>query len=383
MRIVLGLAFVAACSLGGSRPGEGPTGDDTPNTPGDDRPGTPGDDGGTTTTQGITCTDATGIAGIAKVIECVPSGMEGKTGQPAALVVALHGYTQTADEYRATTEWDKLAAKYKFYVVFPQTTNDLVNAGGRPAAWKWWKDFGDWTRTSYNQHYKPIQDVVTRMKAAHDIAPDRVFLTGLSAGGYMTTLMLACFPDIFAAGASFSGGAHDCDLKCTDSNKQQDWTRPAGYVPPDGADVKAAYPAYWNDASTRKPRLLVMHGGMDQAVKPINLDDAMKQWTSALGIDQTPDNAALGAPTTLGGYAYKVYAYGGKPGVATVLMTDLGHGTPVKPGAGAQEGGTDPYPSQVAADCSNVSDPSCKQDWTNTGGIYGAYWAAVFFGLVP
>ena len=53
---------------------------------------------------GIKCTEATGVSGIAKVLECVPEGMEGKTGPLAALVVALHGYTQTADEYRATTE---------------------------------------------------------------------------------------------------------------------------------------------------------------------------------------------------------------------------------------------------------------------------------------
>jgi poly(hydroxyalkanoate) depolymerase family esterase len=309
--------------------------------------------------------------------------MQGKTGTPAPLVIALHGYTQTAEEYKNTTQWDLLAGRYKFYVAFPQTNNDVVNAGGRPAAWKWWRDFAAWTRTSFNQHYKPITDTVNAMKAAHDIDPNRIFITGLSAGGYMTTIMLACYPDVFAAGAAFSGGPHNCDLKCTDSNKQQDWTRPPGYVPPTAADVKNAYPTHWNDASTRKPRLMVFHGGLDQAVKPINLGDAMRQWTGALGIDQTADNTALGVPAQLGGYEYKAYAQGNAIGVATVLMSDLGHGTPVKPGAAVDEGGTDPFPTKVAADCSNVTDPNCKQDWTNTGGVYGPYLAAKFFGLVP
>lgn len=332
---------------------------------------------------GVTCSEATGISGIAKVILCAPAGMEGKTGTPAPLVIALHGYTQTAAEYQATSEWHALAGRYKFYVAFPQTNNDLVNAGGRPAAWKWWRDFSAWTRTSFNQHFKPINDVVEKMKATHDIDPERIFITGLSAGGYMTTLMLACFPDIYAGGASFSGGPHNCDLKCTDSNKQQDWTRPAGYQPPSAADVKNAYSSWWNDASKRKPRLIVFHGGLDQAVKPINLGDAARQWTGALGIDQTPDNATLGLPTQLGGYEYKVYASGSTPAVATVLMSDLGHGTPVKPGSGVDEGGVDPIPTKVAADCSNVSDPNCKQDWTNSGSVYGPYWAAKFFGLIP
>jgi len=128
---------------------------------------------------------------------------------------------------------------------------------------------------------------------------------------------------------------------------------------------------------------MLFHGALDEAVNPINLDDAMRQWTGALGIDQTPDNAALGEPDTLGGYTYHAYARGAEVAVATVLMTDLGHGTPVSPGTGAGQGGYDPIPSSTAADCSNVSDPGCEQDWTNTGSIYGAYEAARFFGLVP
>jgi poly(hydroxyalkanoate) depolymerase family esterase len=274
-----------------------------------------------------------------------------------------------------------LAARYGFYVVFPEVNADLVSAGGLPGAWKWWRDFLPWTRQSFNQHYKPLRDVVDAMKAAHDIDDDRVFITGLSAGGYMTTLMLATHPDVFAAGAAFSGGAHNCDLKCTDSNKLQDWSRPPGYEPPGADDVIAAYPSYWNDPETRKPRLMLFHGGLDEAVKPINLDDAMRQWTDALGIDQQPDNAALGEPTDLGGYEYRAYEVDGTIGVATVRMSDLGHGTPVDPGSGIDRGGVDPIVSKTAADCSNVSDPGCEQDWTNTGSVYGAYQAARFFGL--
>jgi poly(hydroxyalkanoate) depolymerase family esterase len=326
---------------------------------------------------------ATTPTGLGAVLECVPAGMAGKTGTPAPLVVALHGYTQTAAEYKDTTEWHVLAGRYRFYVVFPQTQADLVNAGGRPAAWKWWRDFAPWTRQSYNQHFAPIVAVVDAMKAAHDIDPDRVFVTGLSAGGYMTTLLLAVYPDVFAAGAAFSGGPADCDLKCTDSNKVQDWTRPPGYVPPGASDVVNAWPTWWKDPGKRKPRLILFHGSLDQAVKPVNLDDATKQWTAALGLDATPDNAALGLPAQLGGYPYKAYAGPGGVGVATVLMTDLGHGTPVRPGMAVDQGGHDPLPSQVAADFSQVNDPGCKQDWTNTGAVYGAYQAARFFGIAP
>jgi poly(hydroxyalkanoate) depolymerase family esterase len=364
------------------------TGDDTsasgPSTTGDS---TTGDDTSDTGADGepAACAEVETPSGLATVIECVPIGMEGQTGEPAALVVALHGYTQTAEEYKDTTEWHVLAGKYRFYVVFPQTNPDLIGAGGLPAAWKWWvdSDFLPWTRDSFNQHFAPLLAVVDAAKARHDIDENRVFITGLSAGGFMTPLMLAAYPDVFAAGVSFSGGPHNCDLECTDSNKIQDWTRPVGYQPPTGSDVIAAYPEWWNDPGTHKPRMMFVHGGMDEAVKPINLDDGMRQWTDALGIDQMPDNAALGQPAVLGNGTYNTYDYGGEIGVATLLLPDLGHGTPVFPGDGPDNGGFDPNPSSTAADCSNVDDPTCTQDWTNTGSVYGPLAAAKFFGLVP
>jgi hypothetical protein len=84
----------------------------------------------------------------------------------------------------------------------------------------------------------------------------------------------------------------------------------------------------------------------------------------------------------LAGTTYNAYESNAEIGVATILMPTLGHGTPVHPGDAVDDGGFDPIPSTTAADCSNVSDPGCEQDWTNTGEIYGPYQAARFFGLV-
>src|SRR5262245_37633946 len=105
LRLGLALSLVA-CHLGGTDRSQGGDDDDGGGSGSD-----PTGDGGSSTASGVTCTDATGISGIAKVIECVPAGMEGKTGTAAPLVVALHGFTQTADEFEATSEWQKLAAR--------------------------------------------------------------------------------------------------------------------------------------------------------------------------------------------------------------------------------------------------------------------------------
>ena len=39
----------------------------------------------------------------------------------------------------------------------------------------------------------------------HDIDTQRIFVTGLSAGGAMTSVMLAIYPEVFAAGAIIAG----------------------------------------------------------------------------------------------------------------------------------------------------------------------------------
>jgi poly(hydroxyalkanoate) depolymerase family esterase len=47
--------------------------------------------------------------------------------------------------------------------------------------------------------------MVEKMIVDHGIDRRRVFVTGLSAGGAMTSVMLATYPDAFAAGAIIAG----------------------------------------------------------------------------------------------------------------------------------------------------------------------------------
>lgn len=46
--------------------------------------------------------------------------------------------------------------------------------------------------------------------SAYGADPARTFVTGLSAGGAMTSVMLAAYPDVFAAGAVIAGLPYDC-----------------------------------------------------------------------------------------------------------------------------------------------------------------------------
>ena len=47
--------------------------------------------------------------------------------------------------------------------------------------------------------------MIARMVGDHKIDQKRIFVTGLSAGGAMTSVMLATYPEVFAGGAIIAG----------------------------------------------------------------------------------------------------------------------------------------------------------------------------------
>lgn len=333
-------------------------------------------DGGNVNRAAAPCAVTSGSFGGLTMYECVPSGMQGHAG-PAPLVIALHGYKQGAIQepasgqppnpkwgFISTTQWAVLAETYRFYVVFPDT-------GFGAPSFDWYQSF---SRHRGDAQADGIVSMVTKMKQTHDIDASRVFVNGLSSGAFMSVVMLAEYPDVFAGGATFAGGAYGCDQNCAALGKAG-WTWPGNHA---ASLVTSAYPTVWSSPSARKPKLLVFQGAADGAVTVENMHDVVQQWAGALQISTTPANAALGIPTQLKGSEYTVYASGSSVVLATLLMPGIGHGTPVDPGAATDQGGWDPVPSQTM-----VNDANLVQDWTNSAGIYGPYYAAKFFGIAP
>ena len=112
----------------------------------------------------------------------------------APLVVALHGCSQTADEYDYGTGWSSLANRLGFAVVYPeqQPTNNPKNC------FSWFLP-GDIARG--HGEALSIQQMVEHAIATFGVDRRRVFVTGLSAGGAMAAVMLATYPEVFAGGA--------------------------------------------------------------------------------------------------------------------------------------------------------------------------------------
>lgn len=131
------------------------------------------------------------------------------SGLPAnpAVVVALHGCTQTAQIYADNSGLTKFADQHRFMLVFAETTS--VNNGSQC-----FNFFEPGDNRRGQGEAASIRQMVTHAGSAYGTDPARVYVTGLSAGGAMTSVMLATYPEVFKAGAVIAGIPYACPTAC-------------------------------------------------------------------------------------------------------------------------------------------------------------------------
>ena len=273
----------------------------------------------------------------------VPAGLP--SGAP--LVVAMHGCTQSASAYATVSEWHVLADRLQLAVVFPQQQNGNNSSG----CFNWFEP-GDIARGQGEA--LSMKQMVDHMKSTIGSDPARIYIAGFSAGGSMTEVMMAAYPDVFAGGAVSSGGPYACasDLTSAFSCMQGNANKtPAQW----GALVRNAFPGY----SGPYPPMVAFHGGSDSLVNPANLQGSVDQWTNVLGIDGNADVTEAFRSAT-----HKVYRDGaGRSRIETYLMSGVGHALGVNPGTGVDQGGA-------------------TGAFAEDHDIWSSYYAAQFWGLL-
>jgi poly(hydroxyalkanoate) depolymerase family esterase len=268
--------------------------------------------------------------------------------EKAPLVVVLHGCTQTAESYAKDTGFNELADDQGFLVVYAEQDRKNNPYG----CFNWFSvddaDRGEGEAAS-------IAQMVDKMKADYDVDADKVFVTGVSAGGCMTSNMLAAYPDVFAGGAVMAGiprgcaenaiGGMMCMFRAVDRSPSE-W----------GDEVREASAGV---SFTRFPIVSVFHGSEDQKVPSSYVQELVDQWTNAHATDTTPELDAA-----FRGHAHQVYYDGdGTPVVETYILDGMGHGISVDPGMGEDQGGQ-------------------EGDYAFNKGIWSSYYAAKFWGIV-
>ncbi|GAA0570081.1 hypothetical protein GCM10010390_86520 [Streptomyces mordarskii] len=265
----------------------------------------------------------------------------------APVVVALHGCTQSAQVYADNSGLPELADRDKFVLVLAETTssNNLTKCFN-------WFQAGDIRRDQGEA--LSIRQMAGHAVSAYGGDSRRVYITGLSAGSAMTSVMLATYPDVFSAGAVVAGLPYNC----TKNSSPYLCMNPGLDLGPDewAQRVREAYPSYQGPW----PRAAIWYGDRDTTVVPRNATELRDQWTALHGLSQTPTRTSSIGPNATQHDEY--VASDGTVAVEVNKVPGINHGTPVDPGTGAEQCGSTGAPYFLDSICSS-------------------YWITKFFGL--
>ncbi|MEO6843365.1 MAG: PHB depolymerase family esterase [Bradyrhizobium sp.] len=260
---------------------------------------------------GSPLTEITGFGanpGDLRMFSFVPDDLQ----QPPALVVVLHGCGQTAAGYDLGAGWSTLAEQYGFALLMPEQQRSNNGQG----CFNWFnpediaRDHGE---------AGSIRQMISHMVSDHGVDRHRIFVTGLSAGGAMTSVMLATYPELFAAGAVIAGLPFGVATNVREalSGMLQSPALPAREL---GDLVRSA-----SEHKGPWPRLSVWHGSADRTVNPANANEIVKQWLDVHDLPVTPMSNGM-----VDGYPRQVWWNAdGETIVESYTITDMAHGTPL------------------------------------------------------
>ena len=257
---------------------------------------------------------------------------------PAPLVVVMHGCNQNAADYLAQSGWREAADADGFVLLLPEQRS--VN---HPTRCLNFAERLDLIRDSGEA--LSIRQMVAHAAGRHAVDADRVFVTGLSAGGGMTSVMLATYPDVFAAGAIVAGLPYRCGDSTFTAPAACGVTLPFGPHNPApnrtaadwGGRVRAAAPPGF---AGPWPRVSIWQGEADGTVDPPNATELVEQWTDVHGVDAVVDAEEPVGPAVRAAFV----GADGRTRVELVTIPGFGHATPIDPdAAGAPCGRAGPF----------------------------------------
>ncbi|WP_020539479.1 extracellular catalytic domain type 1 short-chain-length polyhydroxyalkanoate depolymerase [Lewinella cohaerens] len=292
-----------------------------------------------TSAQMIEITDFGNNSGNLKMFLFEPSNPK----TDAEVVLVLHGCGQNASNFAEQTGWNVLAEQYGFYVIFAE--QKVINNPTRCF---------NWFLSSDNERdigeAKSLIDMVNYVHNNFSTDNTKNFVCGLSAGGAMTPVMLACYPDVFKSGGTWAGVPYLYEPTGNNDITPMEW----------GDKVRNAFSSY----SGAYPTLFICQGTDDTVTEPINESRLVAQWTNIHDSDQIPDETEL----NFNGNAdieENIYLNNSNDTIIkSYTIQDMGHGIAVDPGNEIFQGG------QTSAGSYDVD-------------FYSTYWMARFFGLIP
>jgi len=241
-----------------------------------------------------------------------------RPGNPA-IVVAMHGCGGSGPGFYSGSQFASLADQYGFIIIYPTATQQA----GFGNCFDTWSDASK--RRDGGSDPVSIVSMVNYAARQHGGDLNRVYATGSSSGGMMTQHMLAVYPDLFKAGASFMGVPFGCFANAADfpPSTSQCTTGQKNLTPQQWGDlVRNAFPGY----SGPRPRMQLWHGTNDTLVPFSRLNESIEQWTNVFGLSQTPTST----DTPQANWNRRRYANGsGTVQVEAYSISGAGHSLPM------------------------------------------------------
>jgi poly(hydroxyalkanoate) depolymerase family esterase len=243
-------------------------------------------------------------------------------GSSPALVVVLHGCTQTAALFDACSGWSRLADDNGFVVLFPEQRR----SNNANLCFNWFNP-EDVSRNSGEA--LSIRQMVEHMIKRHNVNPSRVFITGLSAGGAMANAMLAAYPEVFSAGAILAGLPYKAA-----STVPEAFDRMRGHGLPDGQTLRTKL----RNASDHQglwPTVSIWHGTKDDTVAPANAMAIVEQWRGVHGVGRRPTLTQKRGSGTLDIWK----GASGRDVIELYTLPGMAHGVAIDTSAGYERSG--------------------------------------------
>ena len=220
------------------------------------------------------------------------------------LVMLLHGCAHDAEHMAEISGMNEVAEANRFLVVYPEQSR-------RANLLKCWNWFHPKHQTRAAGEPSILAAVVDQVCPVHNVDPDRVYVAGVSAGGAMAAILVATYPDLFAALAVCAGA----EFKAATSFSEGLAAMKHGGPDP-VQQGQLAFEAMRSGLGRKNRRCMpaiVFHGTADARVNPVNADQAIAQWGRTNACLAKESGFVLTEKVLEGkvrdGYAYKKHTY--------------------------------------------------------------------------
>lgn len=205
-----------------------------------------------------------------------PPGLELEPGEKLPMLVMLHGCGQTGRDFAASTRMNRIAARERFLVLYPE--QDRVHHP--QGCWNWYH-----TRSGKaDREAATLIAAVDQVNLLYPVDRERIAVVGLSAGAGMAALLATRYPNRFRAVAVHSGVAPGAAQSTASALGAMHGRRVP--VMPATAVGKALGAAA---VGTTLPPMLVLHGDADTVVAASNAASTAAVWATATGARPGPE----------------------------------------------------------------------------------------------